>query len=75
LPVLGPVPEQQRQWRSLLPELAGAYVLDTTHYGIVRPPEVRAIADAVNAAWTEHAAPPDSVPPPGPAPLPDTAAR
>ncbi|MEV0281951.1 amino acid adenylation domain-containing protein [Streptomyces sp. NPDC050610] len=57
LPALGSAREQQRQWRALLPEPAGSYVLDTTHYGIVRPPGVRVVADAINAASLPDPAP------------------
>ncbi|MEU8890897.1 amino acid adenylation domain-containing protein [Streptomyces sp. NPDC048442] len=37
-------------WKAELPLLEDCRELDTTHYGIVRPPHTRAIADAVNAA-------------------------
>ncbi|WP_223770455.1 hypothetical protein [Streptomyces huiliensis] len=42
--------EQRRLWEGLLPLLSEARCLDTTHYGIVRPPHVAAVAEAVNAA-------------------------
>ncbi|MYU56091.1 MULTISPECIES: non-ribosomal peptide synthetase [Streptomyces] len=42
--------EQQRLWQARLPRPAGRYRLDTTHYDIVRPPHVQAVAEAINAA-------------------------
>ncbi|MEH0971442.1 amino acid adenylation domain-containing protein [Micromonospora sp. CPCC 205546] len=49
LPALGPPQEQARQWRTHLAGLAW-HLVDTTHYGIVRAPHVRAVAAAVNEA-------------------------
>ncbi|MEU5129715.1 amino acid adenylation domain-containing protein [Streptomyces mobaraensis] len=50
LPSRVPAAEQRRLWAGRLPLLAEARCLDTTHYGIVRPPHVAAVAEAVNAA-------------------------
>ncbi|GGR89150.1 non-ribosomal peptide synthetase [Streptomyces aureoverticillatus] len=49
LPPLGPPNVQQRLWQGRLPELQSCDVLDTTHYGIVRQPQVQAVADALDA--------------------------
>ncbi|MEV5595500.1 amino acid adenylation domain-containing protein [Streptomyces sp. NPDC052496] len=49
LPDLGSPESHQLKWRAHLPELRDWQSLDTTHYGIVRPPYVQAVADAVNA--------------------------
>ncbi|MEV0261934.1 SDR family NAD(P)-dependent oxidoreductase [Streptomyces sp. NPDC050617] len=57
LPALGSPREQQERWRALLPEPASSYVLDTTHYSIVRPPQVQSVADAINAASLPDPAP------------------
>ncbi|MFJ7907121.1 amino acid adenylation domain-containing protein [Kitasatospora sp. NPDC096204] len=44
-------PERQRElWRPHLPEPSTWHRLDTTHYGIVRPPHVHAVAAAIDAA-------------------------
>ncbi|MEU1283565.1 amino acid adenylation domain-containing protein [Kitasatospora sp. NPDC005856] len=44
-------PERQRErWRPYLPEPSTWHRLDTTHYGIVRPPHVQAVAAAIAAA-------------------------
>ncbi|MFH8346407.1 amino acid adenylation domain-containing protein [Streptomyces sp. NPDC018045] len=50
LPNLGSPESQQLRWRERLPDLRNWQSLDTTHYGIVRPPYVQAVADAVDAA-------------------------
>ncbi|MGW7416124.1 amino acid adenylation domain-containing protein [Streptomyces sp. NPDC054863] len=42
--------DQLIAWKGELPLLEVSRALDTTHYGIVRPPHARTIADAVNAA-------------------------
>ncbi|MFD9075732.1 SDR family NAD(P)-dependent oxidoreductase, partial [Streptomyces lasiicapitis] len=49
LPALGPPEAQQPLGQAQLPGLRSCDVLDTTHYGIVRQPQVRAVADAVDA--------------------------
>ncbi|MFF2542934.1 amino acid adenylation domain-containing protein [Kitasatospora sp. NPDC058063] len=44
-------PERQRElWRPYLPEPSTWHRLDTTHYGIVRPPHVHAVAAAIAEA-------------------------
>ncbi|MFD4660865.1 amino acid adenylation domain-containing protein [Kitasatospora sp. NPDC058444] len=44
-------PERQRElWRPYLPGPSTWHRLDTTHYGIVRPPHVHAVAAAIAAA-------------------------
>ncbi len=50
LPNLGSPEARQRKWRDHLPDLRGWQSVDTTHYGIVRPPYVQAVADAVHTA-------------------------
>ncbi|MFJ4920289.1 amino acid adenylation domain-containing protein [Streptomyces sp. NPDC088725] len=50
LPELGSPDEQQRSWQQQLRGLVSSVVLDTTHYDIVRPPQVRTVAEAINAA-------------------------
>ncbi|MFD9635935.1 thioesterase domain-containing protein, partial [Streptomyces violascens] len=57
LPVLGSPEEQRRLWEERLPLLDGFHELDTTHYGVVRTPWVRAVADAVNTATGTAAEP------------------
>ncbi|MGW1869995.1 amino acid adenylation domain-containing protein [Streptomyces mauvecolor] len=57
LPVLGSPDEQRRLWEERLPLLDGFHELDTTHYGVVRTPWVRAVADAVNTATGTAAEP------------------
>ncbi|MEU8472747.1 amino acid adenylation domain-containing protein [Streptomyces sp. NPDC029006] len=52
LPALGSPDEQLDLWRAHLPRPAHCRVLDTDHYGIVRPPQVRTIAEDINAAAT-----------------------
>ncbi|MFF3754730.1 amino acid adenylation domain-containing protein [Streptomyces sp. NPDC002018] len=49
LPSLGSPEEQRALWRPHLPEPSVWHRLDTTHYGIVRPPHVDAVAAAINA--------------------------
>ncbi|KOT78041.1 peptide synthetase [Streptomyces rimosus subsp. pseudoverticillatus] len=53
LPDLGTPEAQQRKWRDRLPDLRGWQSVDTTHYGIVRPPYVQAVADAVNTGASD----------------------
>ncbi|MFE6400798.1 amino acid adenylation domain-containing protein [Streptomyces alboflavus] len=48
LPLMGSPGVQRRAWRAELTRLASCDVLDTTHYGLVRTPQVQAIAAAVN---------------------------
>jgi thioesterase domain-containing protein/acyl carrier protein len=50
LPALEPPEARARRWRAHLPGLAGWQALDTTHDGVVRPPYVQAVADAISAA-------------------------
>ena len=50
LPEPAPMAERQRLWQGLLPGLARCHGVETTHDGIVRPPVVRAIAEAIGAA-------------------------
>lgn len=50
MPSLGSPEEQWALWRPYLPEPTSWHRLDTTHYGVVRPPYVRAVAEAINAA-------------------------
>ncbi|MFE9404157.1 amino acid adenylation domain-containing protein [Streptomyces sp. NPDC006530] len=57
LPVLGSPEEQRRLWQERLPLLDDFHELDTTHYGVVRDPWVRAVADAVNTATATVAEP------------------
>lgn len=57
LPVLGSPTSQRRSWQSRLPGLSDWYHLDTTHYGIVRPPRVGAIADVINTVSLPSDAP------------------
>ena len=42
-----PTPAGPDAWRALLPEPTEWRRLSTTHYGIVRPPHVQAVADAI----------------------------
>ncbi|MBZ6209170.1 amino acid adenylation domain-containing protein [Streptomyces olivaceus] len=56
LPSLGTPGEQRARWRAHLPEPTAAEVLDTTHYGVVRPPHAAAVAHAVNEAVHEAVA-------------------
>ncbi|QIS20093.1 non-ribosomal peptide synthetase [Nocardia terpenica] len=49
LPGHGNLDAQQADWVPHLPESTAWHRLDTTHYGIVRPPQVNAVAAAVNA--------------------------
>ncbi|MBH1937591.1 amino acid adenylation domain-containing protein [Streptomyces sp. AV19] len=48
LPAPVPVEEQRALWERQLPGLRGVRCLDTTHYGVVREPHVRVVAEAVN---------------------------
>ncbi|MEZ0089214.1 amino acid adenylation domain-containing protein [Streptacidiphilus sp. EB129] len=50
LPSYGTPERQQALWRGHLPEPSDWHRLDTTHYGIVRPPYADAVAAAINAA-------------------------
>ena len=50
MPALGTPDAQRRLWQERLPGLAHWHCLDTTHYDIVRPPQVRAVAEDINAA-------------------------
>jgi len=45
-----PVESQARQWQARLAGLAGWQALDTTHYGIVRPPHAQLIAEAISTS-------------------------
>ncbi|MFB0619621.1 amino acid adenylation domain-containing protein [Streptomyces sp. AGS-58] len=47
---LGTPDEQLRLWRAHLPRPAHVRIADTDHYGIVRPPHVRTVAEEINAA-------------------------
>ncbi|MFD3515842.1 amino acid adenylation domain-containing protein [Streptomyces sp. NPDC058657] len=49
-PGLGSPDGQLVQWKAVLTLVEGAEVLDTTHYGIVRPPHTARMADAIGAA-------------------------
>ncbi|MEU4778804.1 amino acid adenylation domain-containing protein [Micromonospora sp. NPDC023633] len=49
LPAHAAPPEQARQWRTHLAGLAW-HLVDTTHYGIVGAPHVRAVAEAIDEA-------------------------
>ncbi|WP_344028213.1 amino acid adenylation domain-containing protein [Streptomyces luteireticuli] len=55
LPAPVPVAEQQLLWQRQLPGLRACELLDTTHYGIVRVPHVRAVTEAVNGEVGETA--------------------
>ncbi|MYZ33658.1 MULTISPECIES: hypothetical protein, partial [unclassified Streptomyces] len=57
LPSLGSPDEQRALWRAHLPEPSAWYRLDTTHYGIVRPPHAHTVATAINAV-SHHIAEP-----------------
>ncbi|AYG78432.1 Surfactin synthase subunit 2 [Streptomyces hundungensis] len=57
LPVLGSPEEQRRLWQERLTLLDGFHELDTTHYGVVRTPWVREVANAVNTATGTAAEP------------------
>jgi amino acid adenylation domain-containing protein len=50
MPAPAPAEQQAGQWQALLPTLAGWQSLPASHYGIVRPPQVRSIAEAISAA-------------------------
>ncbi|MFE2596054.1 amino acid adenylation domain-containing protein [Streptomyces sp. NPDC059396] len=50
LPTPEPPEAQLRAWRTHLPEPVEGHVVDTTHYGLVQPPYVKDVADAINAA-------------------------
>ena len=50
LPQPAPVAERQRLWQSLLPGLVRCHGVETTHDGVIRPPVVRAVAEAIDAA-------------------------
>ncbi|MGW2511377.1 amino acid adenylation domain-containing protein [Streptomyces scopuliridis] len=50
MPSLGSPEEQRALWRPYLPEPTPWHRLDTTHYGVVRAPYVREVAEAINAA-------------------------
>ncbi|MFI7682338.1 amino acid adenylation domain-containing protein [Streptomyces griseoaurantiacus] len=49
LPRLGPPAEQRRLWDTVLTAPSHWEEVETTHYGLVRPPHVTAVTDAVNA--------------------------
>ncbi|MFF0744845.1 amino acid adenylation domain-containing protein [Streptomyces sp. NPDC004111] len=49
-PVYGSPDEQLALWKAELPLIEESRVLDTTHYGIVRPPHTDAVAESVRAA-------------------------
>jgi hypothetical protein len=49
LPRLGPPAEQRRLWNTVLTAPSHWEEVETTHYGLVRPPHVTAVTDAVNA--------------------------
>ncbi|UFR07368.1 amino acid adenylation domain-containing protein [Streptomyces sp. Go40/10] len=57
LPPLGDPDDQLDRWRGHLPEPSHRRVLDTDHYGIVRPPHVRTVAEEIDAAATAAHAP------------------
>jgi hypothetical protein len=50
LPPAEPPSAQAQRWQLHLPGLAGWQILDTTHDGVVRPPHVQAVAEAISAA-------------------------
>ncbi|MEO7261299.1 MAG: amino acid adenylation domain-containing protein [Jatrophihabitantaceae bacterium] len=50
LPEQGSAAERHELWQALLPGLISCRILDTTHDGIVRPPVVQSVAQAINAA-------------------------
>ncbi|MEU3187610.1 amino acid adenylation domain-containing protein [Streptomyces sp. NPDC006923] len=50
LPAPGTPEAQHRLWQARLPGLASWHCLDTTHYDIVRPPQIQAVAEVINAA-------------------------
>jgi amino acid adenylation domain-containing protein len=50
LPALGSPEEQRRLWQAHLPQPTDCQILDTTHYDIVRSPQVQTVAEAINAA-------------------------
>ncbi|MFD9905300.1 amino acid adenylation domain-containing protein [Streptomyces sp. NPDC059063] len=52
LPALGSPDRQERLWREWLPELGACRHLDTTHYDIVRAPQVDAVAETLNNTVT-----------------------
>ncbi len=41
---------QAQRWQPHLPGLVGWHILDTTHDGVVHPPHVQAVAEAISAA-------------------------
>ncbi|MFJ6183608.1 amino acid adenylation domain-containing protein [Streptomyces sp. NPDC092295] len=53
MPSLGSPDEQRALWRPYLPESTAWHRLDTTHYGIVRPPYVEAVAESIDAGVHE----------------------
>ncbi|MET7320227.1 amino acid adenylation domain-containing protein [Streptomyces sp. NPDC005549] len=50
LPAPGDPRETERQWRACLPPTAVRRTLPTDHYGIVSPPHVHTVAEAIRAA-------------------------
>jgi thioesterase domain-containing protein/NADP-dependent 3-hydroxy acid dehydrogenase YdfG/acyl carrier protein len=50
LPPLGPPARQRPLWSTVLTAPTHWEEVETTHYGLVRPPHVAAVTDAVNAA-------------------------
>ncbi|QXE39155.1 hypothetical protein KQY30_15220 [Streptomyces sp. GMY02] len=54
LPAPEPPEAQLGAWRTRLPEPAEGHVVDTTHYGLVQPPYVKDVADAINAATSRQ---------------------
>lgn len=57
LPPMGAPDAQRRSWQAELPRLASCDVLDATHYGIVRTPQVRVVATTINADSRPDATP------------------
>ena len=55
LPPPGSPAEQRERWRAHLTAPGDWHELETTHYGLVRPPHVAAVAEAVNAVHREVA--------------------
>ncbi|WP_157877496.1 SDR family NAD(P)-dependent oxidoreductase, partial [Streptomyces odonnellii] len=54
LPAPEPPEAQLRAWRTRLPEPVEGHVVETTHYGLVQPPYVKDVADAINAATSRQ---------------------
>jgi thioesterase domain-containing protein len=50
LPAPAPVEQQARQWQARLTGPVSWQPLDTTHYGIVRPPQAQLIAEAISTS-------------------------